>query len=189
MKLYKALEKVHFNTVSGDGAGKKPPKAVIFIVVAAIIFLIFSSNFKTEKRNIAKAEKSTLDSEKAEKYISKTESRLKEILEKIDGAGNVAVFINSDSGGEQKLASNKKIKENTEETENGSEINYETEENVFSNSQSSGQTPYVVEEFMPKASGVLIVAEGAADDNVRIEIYEAVKAVFGLPANRIKVTS
>lgn len=41
---------------------------------------------------------------------------------------------------------------------------------------------------MPAPVGVLVVAEGAKDEKVKYEIYEAVKALFGLSAHRIKVT-
>ena len=49
-------------------------------------------------------------------------------------------------------------------------------------------SPYVVQEKLPYPIGVVVVAEGAKNDNVRNEIYEAVKALYGLAANRIKIT-
>ena len=48
--------------------------------------------------------------------------------------------------------------------------------------------PYVVEEKTPEITGVLVVASGAADEKVRLEIYDAVKALYGIAAHRIKVT-
>ena len=48
-------------------------------------------------------------------------------------------------------------------------------------------TPYVVKELEPELSGVLVLAEGAESDAVKAEIVEAVEALFGLPAHRIKV--
>ena len=45
-----------------------------------------------------------------------------------------------------------------------------------------------MEEKLPYPIGVVVVAEGAKNDNVRNEIYEAVKALYGLAANRIKIT-
>jgi len=44
-----------------------------------------------------------------------------------------------------------------------------------------------VEEKTPKIGGVLVVAEGAGDERVRVEIYDAVKAIYGVAAHRIKV--
>ena len=46
----------------------------------------------------------------------------------------------------------------------------------------------MVREKLPYPIGVVVVAEGASDERVRNEIYEAVKALYGLSANRIKVT-
>ena len=46
----------------------------------------------------------------------------------------------------------------------------------------------MVKEKAPQVAGVLVVAEGAADESVRLKIYEAVKALYGMPSHRIKVT-
>ena len=55
-------------------------------------------------------------------------------------------------------------------------------------SQSDGdETPFVNKEILPKIDGVLIVAEGGADASVRKNISEAVEALFGLDAHKIKI--
>ena len=61
---------------------------------------------------------------------------------------------------------------------------------VTSSSSSLGGDgePYVVREKLPYPIGVIVVSEGARDSLVRNEIYEAVKALYGLSANRIKIT-
>ena len=41
---------------------------------------------------------------------------------------------------------------------------------------------------MPEIDGVLVVASGAASEKVRLEIYDAVKALYGIAAHRIKIS-
>ena len=185
-------QSLRFKPEEDKGIKRKPPKVLIWIIIAAIVFLAFTDFTEWNKKN-----ESNPDTEEKEdqvntdisEYVSQLEMRLTEALKKINGAGNVSVFINIDNGGEKILATDKKNKENTEENEGQTRENQqETEENIVLSGQSSGQNPYVVEELLPRPVGVLVIAEGARDENVRYEIYEAVKAIFGLSAHRIKVT-
>lgn len=172
-------------------SNKKTPRVVVIIIIIAIIFLAFGNFDSSGKVKKANNELSKLYDNliTTDEYISKTEQRLKEVLEKINGAGTVAIYISIDNGGEKKLASDRKIKEREGVDTNSTENEYETEENVVFSGHSSGQAPYITQEIFPKPCGVLVVASGANNEKVKLEIYEAVKAIFGLSANRIKVTS
>ena len=191
MKLSEITKKIPLNISEKNDSVRKPPKAIIIVIIAAIIILAFSdlSVFKPKnQKNNSKTDEKISNTNSAE-YIQQTESRLEETLQKINGAGKVTVFINLDSGGEKVLAADKKTKENIKETDENSDKDYETEENIVLSGQSSTQGPYIKEELFPKPSGILVIAEGAGNEKIRLEIYESVKAIFGLPANRIKVTS
>lgn len=191
MKLSEITKKIPLNICEKNDSVRKPPKAIIIVIIAAIIILAFSdlSVFKPKnQKNNSKTDEKISNTNSAE-YIQQTESRLEETLQKINGAGKVTVFINLDSGGEKVLAADKKTKENIKETDENSDKDYETEENIVLSGQSSTQGPYITEELFPKPSGILVIAEGAGNEKIRLEIYESVKAIFGLPANRIKVTS
>lgn len=191
MKLSEITKKIPLNISEKNDSVRKPPKAIIIVIIAAIIILAFSdlSVFKPKnQKNNSKTDEKISNTNSTE-YIQQTESRLEETLQKINGAGKVTVFINLDSGGEKVLAADKKTKENIKETDENSDKDYETEENIVLSGQSSTQGPYITEELFPKPSGILVIAEGAGNEKIRLEIYESVKAIFGLPANRIKVTS
>lgn len=178
----------------GGGVRKKPPVLIIWLIIAAVAFLAFTDFGGGKKNNAEDADKKENQSGQESaadpnEYAAQMEQRLTEALKKINGAGTVSVFINIDSGGERILASDKKSKEETEERKDESAENrYETEESIVLSGQGTGQSPYVVEELLPKPAGVLVVAEGAKDEKIKCEIYEAVRAVFGLAAHRIKVT-
>ena len=125
-------------------------------------------------------------------YASDMERDLKEILEKINGAGSVSVRIYINSTSEKVLAENTKSESNLSEHENERTESSSSERNAVMSSGSSGLgssgSPYVVSEKLPYPIGVLVVAEGAKNERVRMEMYEAVKALYGLSANRIKIT-
>ncbi len=181
-QLFKPLD-------SGDGDGKRIKPMLVWVLIIAIVYLAVSSFWGSD---VPKEEKAT-DSIKAqeislEDYINKMENRLAETLKKVNGAGKVSVFISIESGGEKVLATDNIYKDNVEEEESLTNSQTEEEKKVVLSDISNEQMPYVIEEKLPKISGVLVVAEGALDERVRYDIYEAVRALFGLSAHRIKVT-
>lgn len=170
--------------------GKKPPPLLVWGILAAIVFLAIGSftDKKEPKKNeyIAKEFQQATDSQ--DEYMHQLELRLVSVLETIDGAGSVQVFLSIESGGSKILATDVKTESKESENDHQNEKQLEKEESVVFMEDNSGQSPYIIEERMPYPSGVLVVAEGARDEHVKMELYEAVKAVFGLSAHRIKVT-
>ncbi len=164
--------------------GKKPHPLLVWGILTAILFLAIGSF--TDKKETKKEEYIAKEFQQAsvsqDEYMRQLELRLVSVLETIDGAGSVQVFLSMESGGSKILATDVK----TESKEN--ERQWEKEESIVFMEDNSGQSPYIIEEKMPYPSGVLVVAEGARDEHVKMELYEAVKAIFGLSAHRIKVT-
>ncbi len=170
-----------------DEGGKKPPKILIWSIIAAIAFLAFGSfsgGEKMEKSEESVKEKEVLNGE----YITKLEKRLVTVLEKIEGAGEVSVFLSFESGGEKILAIDEKIENEEASAERETEEKHQKEQTVVLRKDTGGENPYVIEERLPRPNGVLVIAKGARSESVRQELYEAVKALFGLPAHRIKVS-
>ena len=179
----------------GSGMAKKPNPILIWILIAAIAFLAVTGltggkkDGTPGKKSVTSSENEVQNAEDTEKYLQNLEYRLTETLKKINGAGAVSVFISINSGGEKVLAMNRKEKNSREtDSEVSGASSLESEENVALGGQSAEQSPYVVQEKLPVPAGVLVVAEGARDEKVKFEIYEAVRALFGLSAHRIKVT-
>ncbi len=156
---------------------------MIWMIVAAIVFLAISSF--TSGDDEPQQTEVIMSSVSAEEYVQSLEKRLKETLQKINGAGTVSVFISIEDGGEKILATDRVYK-TQEESETVKEA--EEERKVVLQGKSTQENPYVVEERFPEPVGVLVVAEGAKDEMVRYEIYQAVRALFGLPAHRIQIS-
>lgn len=168
----------------------KPNKFLIILIIAAILVLAFSSFFGGggDEKTKEQAQDTTAETD-TEKYVREMENRLAETLKKINGAGNVSVYISIDGGGEKILATDTKEKILRQaETDEADAEESSLEKSVVVADDGKGEAPYVVEEKLPVPSGVLVVAEGAKDEKVKFEIYDAVKAIYGLSAHRIKVT-
>lgn len=186
---------------------KKPNKIITIIIIMAALILVVLNFFEKPVEERKNYDQSTVAN--TNEYIKQQEQRLEMILEKINGAGKVAVYITTEAGGEKIPAKDVKTKiskdgviknddksnssyQNDKESDlndKSDKYNKYTEENestVVSGSKSSGE-PYIVKEKTPEISGVLVVATGAASEKVRLEIYDAVKAVYGIAAHRIKV--
>ena len=114
------------------------------------------------------------------------ETELTEILSRISGAGQVSVRIYVDSTNEKVLAEDSK--KQSEISDGKESVSDQSSPIISSGSLSGSGSPYVVMERLPCPTGVVVVAEGAKNETVRNEIYEAVKALYGLPANRIRIT-
>ncbi len=165
---------------------------IVCIIAAAALLLLFMK--PSEIINTDKTAENTETSENIGEqleYVKMLEGDLKNILEKISGAGNVSVSIYIDSSGEKILAEDEKKESEVSESNGSKKETQSGEYQIITSSGSSlggSSAPYVVQEKLPYPIGVLVVAEGASDITVRNEIYEAVKALYGLSANRIKVT-
>ena len=75
----------------------------------------------------------------------------------------------------------------SKDSDNGGESYDEESDSTVVGTKSGGE-PYVTEQKMPEIDGVLVVASGAASEKVRLEIYDAVKALYGIAAHRIKIS-
>jgi stage III sporulation protein AG len=166
----------------------KKSKALIFIIIAAILLLAFSGTGggKKEEKSIAKDGD---DNEIfVEQYIAESEKRLEEILSTVQGAGRVSVMITVEDVGEKVLAENEKTENDRENDGEKSSSSQNKEQTAIIYGSGSDEKPFVLKEKLPLPSGVLVVATGAGDESVRLEIYEAVKALYGISGHRIKVT-
>ncbi|NMC56786.1 MAG: hypothetical protein GYA50_06165 [Eubacteriaceae bacterium] len=151
---------------------------IIILICAGIVVFCFTFNNSTSK-DAAVEETTTLSAYKAE-----LTSELCSILSKIDGVGKVNVMITFD-------------------TDTNTEVVYNVKETSSSNSQNSSNTtiskdavmmkdgnvnmPYTIKNEIPDIKGVLIVAQGAEDENVKKKIRDAVVTVLKIPAYRAVV--
>ena len=122
--------------------------------------------------------------------LTELENRLAEILSSINGAGRVDVMIMYSGSMELILASTKtsSINSTTDNSGGGRTTSHNTETETPLLVNRNGQTsPLVIKEIMPDIKGVLIVAEGARNISVRLEILRAVQTLLGVSSESIEI--
>lgn len=168
------------------GGGKKRNVAVIAMIIAAVCLLGFGGNDRQNGKENAEEVKTAAQFDLAE-YTAGAENRLKTILSGIKGAGHVDVMLSFETVNEKVLAKNSR-NENTSDTEENKKVSSSgSEESILIYGSGSGEQPFVIKERLPSPSGVLVLSSGAGDETVRLELYEAVKALYGISGHRIKV--
>ena len=151
--------------------------AIIFIIVLAGIFLSdIGGRDEVEIQSTTK-EYSTYE------YASYLENKLEKVLSNINGAGSVSVMVSVESSSEIVYATT--TEEKTNSLTSGSTTTI-TSQPIIITSQGSSK-PIVVKEYMPKINGVIVVAQGAGDVSVRLELQKAVLAILDVPTTNIEI--
>ena len=119
------------------------------------------------------------------------EQRLKHVLSCIRGAGQVEVMITYSASGEIVTAMSTSRNSNTSSSQDGNRESEELQEILTETPATveaeDGVNPIVLMEKKPTVRGVIVVAEGAADIAVRLDLERAVRAVLDVPINHIEV--
>lgn len=180
-------DKMNFGLIkdSENPNKKRINKVIILVIIAAILFLAFG-NFGSEKNITTEETNSSFD---LDTYKGKLEEEAETALSQIKGAGDVKVVLSFDSTGKTVVARNSQSKIEKDNGDTDNKERKEVTDNVVVYGQGQNEKPYITEEKMPLPSGVLVIAKGAENENVRYELYEAVKALYGISSHRIKVTA
>ena len=161
----------------------------LILVLAGILILIIAlpTDTKEKKQAEKSKENNTMEASKDE-----IERKLEDILEKIDGAGDVKVMITYQDSGTQVVEKDKNTSENSlEESDSTGGVRstkeQQLQESTVYEEADAGNTPFVSKELLPKVEGILIVASGGDNQKVKQNISEAVLALFQVEAHRIKI--
>ncbi len=160
-------------------------KQNLYILLTLGIIILIATNFLgSERYNDDKSDnlKVTID-------YRKDADMLSSMLSKVSGAGKTEVMITYENSGEKVALQNSKINRVTRGKASETDVSTEMSEEKETVINGSGATrnPYIIEEKTPRVRGVLVVAEGGGDKNVKYEITNAVAAVLDVPYYRIQV--
>ncbi|AFS78388.1 stage III sporulation protein AG [Gottschalkia acidurici 9a] len=126
-----------------------------------------------------------------EDYSDNMEFKLKEILSEIKGVGEVKIMINLEDTAEIVPAFNTTTV-NEQTNENDAQGGVRTVSRDDSKQEvvtSKGDSLMVIKEVKPNVKGVIVVAEGAENIEVKEKLYSAVKTVLGISGNKVEVYS
>jgi|GEM_PF-186417 len=126
-------------------------------------------------------------------YETLLAAELEALLGRVQGAGRVAVSVSLVRGPSYVFGHNttSDTRETEERDSSGSTRTVReattSQQPVILRDNGTGERPLITEEERPGVAGVVILAEGAADSTVRLNLVRAVQALFELPAHRITV--
>ncbi|MCD7885576.1 MAG: stage III sporulation protein AG [Lachnospiraceae bacterium] len=123
---------------------------------------------------------------------ARLEARLEEILSQVEGVGEVRAMITLQSDGKKVVEKDTEQSQSKEESTQSEESSLSeqssgSETTIYEKDSSGNETPFVTEELSPEILGVLVIAQGAGSAAIEAEITEAVMALFGIEAHKIKV--
>ncbi len=183
---------------------KKIENLVFFIIIAIItVFAInmiwdggFFSNTEDETTNkeIANSQATNIidNKEDTENKNSEIEEDLKVILGKINGVGELDVYISYSETSEVIAMYNETSSvSTTEETDDSGGVRKieetDLQKDVVFQEDSGEKIPVTQKVIEPKIEGAIITAKGAGNSLVKTNIIQAVEAVTGLPTHKIQV--
>lgn len=177
---------------------KKPGKDQwLILFLAGILLLIVAmpsgcTQSLTGKETEQERSEETENSAANVNYEAELEHRLEDALSKISGVGRVRVMITFRDSGEaivEKDVSFSSEEQNTEgedHTKTSMEQTESTEETVYDTENGDGE-PFIRRMKTPAVEGVLVVAECGEQSAAAADISDAIQALFGLEAHKIKI--
>lgn len=113
-------------------------------------------------------------------YEQEMEKRLEELLQSMEGVGNVKVMITLAASDEKIVLKDYDISEG--------QGSFKTVENtVFYTDETGQESPYCQKTITPRVEGVVVVAEGGDDPGRIIEITDVIQSLFNVPVHKIRV--
>ncbi len=152
---------------------------IVCAVVVALVLCVAYFALWGGSKDDSKAENSTEEFSSAEEYVSSLENKLCNVLSKISGVGEVSVVITLESGFTFEYATDK---ETNTVVSGGTETSITTETVILV----SGE-PVVIKQNYPVIKGVVIVAKGAENFSVKMDILSATQTALQVDQQNITI--
>lgn len=137
------------------------------IVGAVLVIVVFATS--------AKVDKTVQDTTQFDEYIASMENKICSVIQKMQGCQNVRVAISYSATDEKLYAyDSEKV------TENG--VVTETNSVVLVNGK-----PLVLAELPPTICGVVVIADGADDAVVKLQIKQVVVTLLDVSVDKVQV--
>ncbi|OPJ63205.1 stage III sporulation protein AG [Clostridium oryzae] len=169
----------------------------IMIILVSDFFLNTSTPTSANVKEVGKLssnsdKSSSTDESDINQYEKEKKTELTSLLKKMKGVGDVDVMIYCNEGEELVPATNSnKSDTDTKETDTEGGKRTQKQKNddktVVTSSDDGGSTPFIVKKISPQITGVVVVAEGADDDEIKQSITTAVSGLFGIPGYQVYV--
>ena len=171
---------------------------VILIITIVAINLIWNDE-KSDKQDViddgkrlANQDNTIFTNNIQSETTSNLETNLENILSRIQGVGEVHVFVNYSESSEVVAMYNENSQTSTtEETDTSGGVRKiqetDSQKEIIYQENDGEKVPITQKVIEPKIEGAIITAKGASDANVKTNIIQAVEAVTGLATHKIQV--
>lgn len=175
---------------------EKSPKLLISIVgaiaIAVVLMLTSKEGSTAESKAVPQsaAQNASSESTRIELLEKDLEKKLVQNLQQMTGVGRVQVSVTLSSSLKSDFATSGSVTKKTikeSDKAGGTRESSEVTENTQLVVPNGASQPVVVMEERPTVAGVLIIAEGAKDPQIRENIHNAVKTLLDIPTNKITV--
>ena len=169
---------------------------VILIITVVAINLIWNGKKNTKQQSLNDNSKKLATSENNTNTeitnSNNLEEKLKNILSKIQGVGNVEVCLNYSESSETVAMYNESSKVSTTEETDTSGGNRkiqetDTQKDIIYQEENGKKTQITQKTIQPKIEGAIITATGVNNATTKNNIIQAVEAVTGLATHKIQV--
>ncbi len=166
-------------------------KVILVILLACLVLFVWLIDWggKEDKS----AENSLISSVSSTSvYAKELEGRLETALGKISGAGDVKVMITFDGVTELVLATTKDEKTSSTSNTTSSGANNTTQTTTVSVEPilitvNGSTTPIVLMEILPEIKGVVVIAQGANNVRVKLDLLKAIQALLEVSSSQVEV--
>ena len=192
----------------GNKNNKKKIENLVFFIIVLIITIVVINiiwngdkkssdedieNTSLRSKQLAKQDTNANNTiEASSESTNELEIKLEKILSKIQGVGEVNVFINYSESSEIIPMYNENTKtSNTQETDTSGGTRTieesDSQKEIIYEENDGEKTPITQKVVEPKIEGAIITAQGAGNADVKSSIIQAVEAVTGLATHKIQV--
>ena len=191
-------------TQSENKMPKKNQLLILFLVGMLLLVVAFPVSPSGEEEKTGVFVQKEIEGEKigttegtagnaSGEYEAYLEKRVASALEYVEGVGKAEVLITLKSS-VQRVVEKDQVSESraTEEVDSAGGTRTEDSrsserKSVYTQETDGSQTPYVSKELSPEIEGVVVIAQGGDNAVVVQNITEAIQALFGIEAHKIKI--
>lgn len=169
---------------------RKRENLIVFLILLIVTLIVVNKILEKDEEVIPSESSAELVSSIKDETCeisseSDLETKLKEILSKIDGVGEVDVLLTYSETTSIYPLYNENISESISTSESGEVTETKTEnKEIFTNSQDEA---VIQKKIYPKLEGAIIIAKGASNPEIKTNIIYAVEAATGLLTHKIQV--
>lgn len=153
-------------------------KYVLLVCALGLALMLWPSGEKSAAPSVSAEE------ETAEESVARLETRLRSILEQMDGVGRAQVLLTVKSGSESIYAYDKTESRSGE----GAAETLSRQSQLVTVNAGGSQTPVTRRQESPVYLGAAVVCEGGGSPTVQLAVTRIVQSLTGIPSDHIVIS-